>query len=90
MHQLVNKNSDRYMDIEKGMTRFVLLQLSNLSSERGGQYRDCSTDSNTECGKLHAQTSWGDMVEQNKDLLSMKYVSEMRPCSATGHQIGYD
>ena len=41
----------RYMDIQKGMTHIILLLLSSLSSERGAQYRDYSTDSNTECGK---------------------------------------
>ena len=36
--------------------------------------------------KLHAQTSWGDRVDQNKDLLSSNCLSEMRPHSATDHQ----
>jgi len=42
-----------YMDIQKETTRItrILLQLSNLSTERGAQYRDYSTDSNTEFGK---------------------------------------
>ena len=38
------------MDIQKRMTRITLLLLSNMSSERSGQYREYSTDSNTECG----------------------------------------
>ena len=42
----------RYVNIQKGMTRIILLLLSNLSSERGGQCRGYySTDSNTGCGK---------------------------------------
>jgi hypothetical protein len=38
--------------------------------------------------KLHAQTSWGDRWDQNKDLFSRNYMSEMRPCSTTDRQIG--
>ena len=40
--------------------------------------------------KLHAQTSWGDGVDQNKDLLSSNCVSEMRSYSAMDHQSSYD
>lgn len=56
----------RYMDIQKGMTRIILLLPSNLSSDRGGQYRDCSTDSNTECGKGPCPyvVSWNERTKQ--------------------------
>jgi hypothetical protein len=40
--------------------------------------------------KLNAQTSWGDRVDQNKDLLSSNCVSEMCPRSAVDHQSGSD
>jgi hypothetical protein len=38
--------------------------------------------------KLHAQTSWGDRVDQNKDLLSSNCASEMCPRSAMDHRRG--
>ena len=38
--------------------------------------------------KLHAQTLCSDRRDQNKDLLSRNYMSEMCPCSTTDHQIG--
>jgi hypothetical protein len=38
--------------------------------------------------KLHAQTSWGDGRDQNKDLLLSNYVLDM--CSAMDHQSGSD
>jgi hypothetical protein len=38
--------------------------------------------------KFHAQTSWGDRRDWNKDLLSSNYKSEVCPCSATDHQSG--
>jgi len=37
--------------------------------------------------KIHTHTSWRDRGDQNKDLLSRKYTSEMHPCHATDHQI---
>ena len=40
--------------------------------------------------KLHAQTSWGDKGNQNKDVLPRHRMSDMRPCSATDRQIGSD
>jgi hypothetical protein len=40
--------------------------------------------------KLHAQTSWGDKREQNKDLLSSNYMSNMNLCSAMDHRSGSD
>ena len=40
--------------------------------------------------KLHAQNSWSDGRDQNRDLLLSKYNSDMRPCSATDHHIGSD
>ena len=38
--------------------------------------------------KLHAQTSWGNRMDQNKDLQSSNSVLEVRPCSAMDHQTG--
>ena len=43
-----------------------------------------------EAEKLHAQTSWRDRRDWNKDFLSSDCVSNMRACSATDHQNGSD